>query len=552
MNPQRTRTPHIVLRISLGLIFILFAAYQVHAGLWGRIPAYFRVQPTWYAGFNLAVMVLVAVLSWGAVIFAALTRWQWKWPLFILFIASIVACEAYQRAAGHPMGYTDWLIIWQGRANTGDAIHQYADVIKQAAVTLVPLLYGFVIMPHIRWRVWPLAVVSLIASVGLFVVTAVMTQGAGTQWLPSPTKLYGMAASTLLDGASSQHYRYTTQTQPSAAPEAAHIALVIDESVRDDFFNHIVIPEIKSQHSDWHIYDFGTATSMANCSATSNIMLRKTVRENHISRDLYHHALIWSLAHNAGLSTTLADAQHHGIGHDHFDATERSLIDHIPPVAQGNDKKLVSRLRHNWAGVPSFSIVIKSGPHFPYSDKYPSGYHSRSPAMSVPYVARSAMRRHYVNAIDYQTGGFFKALLKTNPSAKTIVIYTSDHGQYLAGHGTLTHCNIKSWVHVGEGTVPLVVLSNFPIPGMRQAAHRNAGRLSQFDMVYSLRRALGYTRNARTDRGFLRTGGKPAAGFVWGVPFGQFNSRVHIKLVDRSAYKRLEHKRWKPAPERSP
>lgn len=534
-------------RTGLGLMLIGVTCLLQPPWIWSIVPSVPNDGSLLTYAFKLAIIVGIFGLALIAPVLAALSSPRWKWLLFLLFALSIVVNLAFYRVSGHTMTYTDWAILWQARANIGDAFGEYSRTLLKATLATTPLLVGFLLVPVARRRIWPWAVGASVLSTGVFVAACVAMQGGSTGLFPRSTSLYGMLVSTAFDRPLGE-YAYATDHQPDARPVAENIALVIDESISHDFFSEVVMPQIEASNSAWRIYDFGFATSMANCSMASNIMMRKLVRADSVALDVYRNPLVWSLARNAGFRTWLLDAQLGGFGHNLFDDSERSLIDHIPQAQSAHDADLVDHLHAAWSGAPSFTLVIKKGAHFPYEQRYPAQHKSDSPALSAPHVLASERRTKYVNAVDYQTGGFFRRLKEVTPHARTVIFYTSDHGQNIADTPGLLHCSTSATPHVNEGIVPLLVLANFDVAGLAEAAERNRNQMSHFDMVETLRGFLGYGSRHVTEKGLLRTAGGPVPGFVYKSPFGFFGRPVEILPVDRSAYLRLANERWGKAP----
>ncbi|MCD6733531.1 MAG: sulfatase-like hydrolase/transferase [Burkholderiaceae bacterium] len=528
----------------MGLLLIGVTCLLQPPWIWSIAPPVANYGSLLAYAFDLAITVGVFGLALMAPMLAALSSPSWKWLLFLLFAMSIVTNLVFYRVSGHTMTYTDWAILWQARANIGDALGEYSRTVLKATLATAPLLVGFLLVPVARRRIWPWALGVSVLSTGVFVATCVALQGGNTGLFPRSTSLYGMLVSTAFDRPSGE-YVYATDHQPDAKPVAENIALVIDESISHDFFSEVVMPQIEASNSTWRVYDFGFASSMANCSMGSNIMLRKLVRADSVASDLYENPLVWSLARNAGFRTWLLDGQLGGFGHNLFDDVERSLIDHIPQAERtARDADLVDYLHAAWSGAPSFTLVIKKGAHFPYEQRYPAGYKADTPVLTAPHVQASERRAKYVNAVDYQTGGFFRRLKEVTPDARTVIFYTSDHGQNIADIPGRVHCNTSVTPHVNEGIVPLLVLANFDLSGMAEAAARNRNQMSHFDLAETLRAYLGYGSRHDAEKGLLRTAGDPVPGFVYKSPFGFFGRPVEILRVDRSAYLRMANERW--------
>lgn len=507
------------------------------------------LQNSWPSA--LAALLLMAgawLVSVLVLMSAASSRPVIKWSVFALVCVSFMGMTLYHEVARKALEYPDYLILWQARANTLDAAQEYA------AAVLIPLGYvlvlalGFAVARR-RRRAGPAAMALFGLSVGVFATVCVAARGAETNKLPTTTGIYGFIVAQALDRKAGEIYVYTSLDRPDRRAQAQNIVLVIDESVRYDFFQHVVGPSLhNAPPRGWQVHDFGLATSMANCSAGSNVMLRKGVRSGDIAQDMYRRPLIWSVARNAGFATYLLDVQRDGVGHDYFDDAERALIDHRLDVrALKKDADVLDAMPYLREGRPTFSLVIKRGAHFPYTRNYPAGFQSRSAAVQSPYVRVSHKREEYVNALSWQTADFFEKLLSMAVSAPTMVIYTSDHGQNVDDQPGLTHCTSSGVPYPGEGLVPLVVLTNYPDMQLAQAAVTNQNMLSHFNIMPTLLDVMGYESSRWYDTPSAAVTVRqsaPVPGFVYGSPLGYFGSAVQIAPVDRAQALSEAAQRW--------
>lgn len=104
-------------------------------------------------------------------------------------------------------------------------------------------------------------------------------------------------------------------------------------------------------------------------------MIRKGVRPEHVTADLYSNPLIWDYARQAGFTTYLIDAQREGKGHNHFDSLELRLVDHnIKTRHIAWDLEIPALMSHLQAPGKSLTLVIMRGSHFPYKRNFPPDY----------------------------------------------------------------------------------------------------------------------------------------------------------------------------------
>jgi glucan phosphoethanolaminetransferase (alkaline phosphatase superfamily) len=148
------------------------------------------------------------------------------------------------------------------------------------------------------------------------------------------------------------------------------------------------------------------------------------------------------------------------------------------------DDKLVDKLLDSLKEkAPTFIYVDKYGVHFPYSNKYPSAL--QKPSETVV--------GHYQNAILWSVDEFFRKLLPAVDLSKTLIIYTSDHGQSLQS-GKPSHCTSTPNVQPAEAYVPILAITSEPNFErlLVEAAARGFGRFSHFEIFPTLLLAMGF------------------------------------------------------------
>jgi hypothetical protein len=106
-------------------------------------------------------------------------------------------------------------------------------------------------------------------------------------------------------------------------------------------------------------------------------------------------------------------------------------------------------------------------------------------------------RNNYRNAIEWSVGEFFRTLFAHSDFSKTLLIYTSDHGQTMHERDAPTagtHCNAKPVLE--EVIVPLVVVNGGDARRINwnDAAQQNFSQSSHFRIFPSLLIEMGYDR----------------------------------------------------------
>lgn len=537
---RRTRMPgaaykdkRLIAGLLLIVVFVLFSPPSVMSRL-----SFISTVPF---PRNVAVGLLI-LSAWSAVLLAlvcaSMSQPLVKWSLFALVTVSFVIMETYRQAVGAVMMFSDYLTLWTARQMAGDALSQYASAIWPAISWGALLLLGFLLVRRQHRRCGQVAALCLVLSAALFAGVCYKKGGAATQLLPASTAVYGLVAAQSINNAYAQDYHYTYSEGPRHAPLVQNIVLIVDESIRSDFFNRIVLPRIRS-NKNWQTHDFGPAVSMSNCSGATNLMLRKGARFSSIKSDIYGHGLIWDLATRAGFTSYLLDAQSHGIGNNHMDHREMSMVGHVPTTDWADDPAILDSMDYLNGKNRTFTYIIKMGAHFPYSSHYPATFSYKLEAET--HYMNDKERKEYANAIAYQTGRFFDKLMTTQVSTPTLIIYISDHGQNVNDRPGKTHCNSAIMPNADEGVVPFVILTNYQDHFIDALQKARTGKMSHFDIPPMIRKYMGYDTDQYQE-------GKPdsptLSSFLYGSPFGYFGESLTTEQINRDKYQRLEDQRW--------
>ena len=177
---------------------------------------------------------------------------------------------------------------------------------------------------------WSLVPVSALASVAF---VTVYTKG-GTEGFPLPL---AVAAEAVLAARSTNAEAVPTKVtyDETPSPLVQHIVYVIDESVRGDY---IQLNNNKFSNTpilsglDGRLINFGVATSTANCSYASRMMLRHDARQGEPNKQDANHlkAGLFQYAQRAGFRIVVIDAWKEMA--TYMDSTERSAIDVYVPM----------------------------------------------------------------------------------------------------------------------------------------------------------------------------------------------------------------------------
>jgi glucan phosphoethanolaminetransferase (alkaline phosphatase superfamily) len=290
------------------------------------------------------------------------------------------------------------------------------------------------------------------------------------------------------------------------------VVLIIDESIRNDFFQHYQAAEV----ARFQGINFGEALSFAPCSSPSNAVLRwgySKIDQVEAQRDPRSNPKIWRYALKAGFKTHFLDAQSTGFLQNYMTKNEREDIQDFQALDHGLESDvLAAKAINQILRTPSkdFVAVVKRGAHFPYEVNYPA---RREPINKLP--------QSYGAAIEYAEKDFFKQVLEGVNMEKTLIIYTSDHGERLDGTKT-PHCSIVSMQT--EYEVPMVVFTQQPEwrTQLIQASQQYQGKISHLQMFSTLLMGMGYAHQRSVDDYFPTLMDNPGTRYVVLSPFRIF------------------------------
>lgn len=290
------------------------------------------------------------------------------------------------------------------------------------------------------------------------------------------------------------------------APGVEHIVVIMDESVRGDYLslNNSELATTPFLAADPDVINFGVAISGANCSIFSRLMVRFGMDERAPSdwRAALNRPTMWEFAKRAGYDTAFVNAYEMSQQYWYaYSPVERRLIDRTLNVFDTpyylrdfNLADVVGRALKESEGRRLFMYVDKYGTHPPYDNKFPPD--------QVRFAASGnsdveMMTADYKNALSWSVDHFFERLNDRVDLGKTLILYTSDHGQSLFEGGyKQSHCSFNSKVVDGEGKVPLLAMTRVASfeRELRKAAAADFSRFSHFDVFPTILEAMGYGR----------------------------------------------------------
>jgi glucan phosphoethanolaminetransferase (alkaline phosphatase superfamily) len=279
---------------------------------------------------------------------------------------------------------------------------------------------------------------------------------------------------------------------PVGTNDIQKVLLVVDESVRADYFKKLVSDSLKELP---HL-DYGEAAATVNCSAGTNALLRWGIDQNRLGTKDYdprNATYIWSYAKAAGYKTVLIDGQaSNGNPQNFLGRKERRLIDEqvIVKDSPEADLEIARELRNRFLNnSKEFIYIVKRGVHFPFDFSYAKGY--------LPEQATRLEK--YEAGIHYTTSRFFREISIGIDYSHIFAVYTSDHGIVLE-EGKQPNCNhVPSWQ---EYSVPLMVVTKSEHITQKLSANLDVVRnhASHEQIFPTLLYAMGYSLTMDTPR----------------------------------------------------
>ena len=276
---------------------------------------------------------------------------------------------------------------------------------------------------------------------------------------------------------------YGDREEPKISPvldtKYKNIIWIIDESVGGKYlsingYSKETTPYLASI-SDSYL-NLGIASSGANCSAESNIILMSGMQLEQLPDSEFRAlkgATIFQYAKRAGYKTHYISGQSENSTLQNF-MTKFDLDDidsFFQPTGEFEDestpeKNIIEKTYEALNGADkNFIYIVKKGSHFHWESSYPKSHQIFKPTLSaldnLVYENRDKALNSYANSIRYGVDLFFKKFFertKTLNREDTLIIYTSDHGQSIleSKDSPSTHCDSTN-PSPSQGVVPLLI-----------------------------------------------------------------------------------------------
>ena len=454
------------------------------------------------------------------------------WGIIIAF-ATAISCGFYA-AGGSELEVLDVFELWQAKHETGRALTHYSNAaIKACLVAIVGLLIFIMPPPKVAKRVskflsvfaWLPLLPLLMFSTLIFIKSDKAVAGLPQQFSPTAMAIAIMYKSTIHE----MPKRETVKYKPETKPKTKHLLYLVDESINPEYLytsNGNYLKGLDDHKSK--IADFGIAVSGSNCSARSNAILRLGATRDNLINSVKTNPTIWQYAKKAGFRTVYIDSQASdkvvtkpNNFQNYMTADEARFIDVMYKIKNVPDPQLdyelLQLVKKELANeYPTLIYANKNGAHFPYNDNYPESETKFLPVLSNKkneglsglmdlYKNKDGLQaviNTYKNSIHWNVDKFFQLFFNQIDLKETVVIYTSDHGQYFDVAST-THCTSGEGAPVDEGLVPLMLMSDNEnlISGFNKAAKANFNKADHFSIFPTMLNLLGYSKNNQNSYG---------------------------------------------------
>ncbi len=292
------------------------------------------------------------------------------------------------------------------------------------------------------------------------------------------------------------------------------IVYIVDESIAPNYLDinskYGISTVFTKPNTNLNLLNYGYATSISNCSASSNYVLRYGGTKRNYLKNTLLMPSIWSYAKKAGLKTVYIDAQRTGGKLQNFmsliekkDIDKHIQFDKVPIMYRDEEvaRELIRLINNNER---EFIYINKRGAHFPVNDKYPKEFELYTPNLnrnqnlgkSIQDIDWVSYRNSYRNTLKYSVDYFFKQVFAKANLNNAVMLYTSDHGQDLheSFSKNFTHCSTNP--KINEGIVPLLVMygNNINNLNFQKYYKDNINKSSHFNLFPTILLLMGYEK----------------------------------------------------------
>jgi len=404
--------------------------------------------------------------------------------LFFVFIMFAIDFFVQLLGVSHGFSYDEYTLAMNEVGNYKYLI-AYVDTIAKAIglASLVVLILYF-----IREKIARKSLPSRILIVTLFPMLMVYAACYKIDTFklssyPAPVKIPDIALAYLKYSQPLKRRILEEKIHPEKKSEFKNIVWIIDESVAGSYLSvngyekksTPYLDKLATQSDEF--VNFGLVNSISNCSSTSNLFLRIGMNPLKYQKSkISELPTIFQYAKRAGFTTWLFDSQ---TRKDHLQnyltPYDKETIDHFETLGAEVERverderflnRMIALVNDKSTSEKNFIVLVKYGAHFPYLLTYDQHFSPFAPVVESSYGGMNMEHREevvntYLNSLYFNVDLYFKKMLGKIDLSKSIVFYTSDHGQNILETKGLsrTHCNSVNVVK-NEVTVPLFLFTN--------------------------------------------------------------------------------------------
>ena len=540
------------MKLWFGFIFALLVAFEtvVYENIFHELLFLFTTKPLYIVLFY-SFATIVGFLSITSIFFL---RNRWLFSLFFIFLLTTYGLElVYKNINNVGLSLNDVSIaLAQADAFALDALTTYQEAIKKTLVILgVVILFMFMVRRVIhknRWYIsakWTilLSLFALVLGYSILYRTIGGTETRPTNFKVTNTFIYYLS-NRLYYGERDKLLQKTVHKS-----SYKNIILIVDESVGGKYlsingYQKETTPYLESIKS--HYINLGLASSVANCSQSSNILLMSGASLSELpdkAQKVLKQPNIFQYAKRAGYTTHYISEQSKGkrlqnlmseYDLDYIDDffQPKEFYTHKSMPEEDLIKATKRALKDSGK---NFFFIVKHGSHFQWEKSYPQSEKHFLPTLNssdpLSLDKKEEAINSYLNAIRYNVDLFFKYFFKEIDffnQKDTLIIYTSDHGQSILEEGrTSTHCDSTN-PPLTQGIVPLLLFST---NGILKDFHFKKDIYSHYEIMPTIKKFMGYETKQKTFFDINETNAQQT--FVSGDIFGrtslEFNSIKSIR-----------------------
>jgi len=442
---------------------------------------------------------------------------------FLLFLVVTYAIDAvYKNINSVGFSLNDLTVaLAEVDAFAIDALKTYATALEKTALLVVMLfIFAYIIRKivhkhhfYVSLKLFiPLFLVASLLSYFIFFRTLGATQSRPTS-LKVSTIISYYATNSLYYG---EHQ--TLKKELATTSKYKNIILIVDESIGGKYlsingYDKETTPYLKSIKKQY--INLGLASSSANCSASSNILLMSGIQPTQLpdtANNILKQPNIFQYAKKAGYTTHYISGQSiNDRLQNYMSPFDLKFIDDFSQPKEKYRHKtmpeedvVVATKKALQQSQKNFIYIVKHGAHFQWENSYPKKNKIFLPTLgsedALTLDKKEEAINSYLNAIRYNVDLFFQKFLQEVAFFErddTLIIYTSDHGQSILEEGRVaTHCDSTN-PPLSQGIVPLLLFTPKNDTLMNSFEFKQ-NIYSHYEIMPTIKKLMGYEVEAKT------------------------------------------------------